>query len=1298
VMPPMPGKNWINTFGQFTGLSLFQSSEQAEDDNDEPHATARSEDMDDEVVEQSSAGVRKRTREAHEDQSQSAKKQRKYSQEEERLVGHYNGPTPKDACRVLVPTNEQLDDDFTPGPEKATKAVRPAKPSAGAYRTKNTLNNSQPGQIGARPNRFAQVRPSLQTAKPVTRAPPPNESIGDGFDDMKYTRATPSKRRATNGAPKAQPTKKPIDITDDADEITLGEVEAVNGNRISSDSQNSVIEVGSHPLPKTVYFGSVEMRNVNQITNPPPKKKPRHDSSAQGSANNGSRDQTRPSSRQTQRSTEVDDLATPASRRFTKIMEPRSQKYGKPGVPPIDLGKGTDVGDIKAARNVKLLKETIGSMMYPPGNTKHHARGRDVENPMSVSTHARPHTESRSDTRTLPEILAHEGGQCEEPRLNTLFHRVPNSPPAATRQQQDQQHQQQQQQQQQPRQRRVKESMLVSSGNGGSNAFDDSPDQLQSSPNLSRKSANRRSSVSATRESTRHQSPTDIKPTKSTSRSMKSTSVSQPLRKAKRPSDDAPPRIPVIQIYSRGVSPLSHGDEQVELVWCERDAHFEVEMNKCPVQVLGRNEIMSIGQREASTLHYNRDSTKVILYGPSSEGRSNGWILLQFPDVISRNEFSNLLAEASKCTMTTQHVELTAKMDKMFEKQAKVVQADAEKHALKIRADNAAAKHNETKRAARRAEHRPSSEERITYEQSDGESSDHVSRFFSGPDHQPRKSTRQSKAVIERSPSPDPIAERWTQANPQTPWHQSVMYPATGARRITVDFQDLERLDEGEFLNDNIVGYALRRIEENMAPEHKSKVHFFNSYFFTSLTSKNGRKTFNYESVKKWTKQKDLFDIPYVVVPINENFHWYVAIICNLPSLKRKSAASDDRTSDTAATPSTSQQASTRPSPIRDPVVPDSQDDNDKPDAQAMEGLSIESERTSRKGSEVIVFDDDGKVASNGHADLPVQAKSGKKSKKRAAPALPKYPTDKPIIITLDSFGQAHTGQVASLKDYVAAEAMDKRGMEVGRDDMKGMTATGVPLQQNFCDCGLYLVGYVAEFAKDPEGFVNRVLTRRLDAQSDFAAFDASKKRDEIRADLLRLHGEQDAERLALKKAKRNKGPLTAVADASTLVASAGTRSSPGRAAQSISSGEKSGRALSTASNTAAPPTRDTRGSSLSVSDAALNARGKLQQAAPSEDASDIDDMESGMQVPRALTSDKPPKKAKKLAAFHTPIERGEMLDNNHDTDTIECRPREMRKVVSPELDVLSTIMNAGPPAEPLHARKKSPGSEKASP
>lgn len=36
-----------------------------------------------------------------------------------------------------------------------------------------------------------------------------------------------------------------------------------------------------------------------------------------------------------------------------------------------------------------------------------------------------------------------------------------------------------------------------------------------------------------------------------------------------------------------------------------------------------------------------------------------------------------------------------------------------------------------------------------------------------------------------------------------------------------------------------------------------------------------------YQSVRKWTSKFDLFQKKYIIVPINEHLHWYLAIICN---------------------------------------------------------------------------------------------------------------------------------------------------------------------------------------------------------------------------------------------------------------------------------------------------------------------------------------------------------------------------------------------------------------------------------
>lgn len=204
-------------------------------------------------------------------------------------------------------------------------------------------------------------------------------------------------------------------------------------------------------------------------------------------------------------------------------------------------------------------------------------------------------------------------------------------------------------------------------------------------------------------------------------------------------------------------------------------------------------------------------------------------------------------------------------------------------------------------------------------------------------------------------------------------------------------------------------------------------------------------------------------------------------------------------------------------------------------------------------------------IVSEPHRDVESTQKNGKqhdkKSKKRAAPSLRKYPTDKPTIITLDSFGVGHPGQVSTLKKYVEAEALDKRGMNAAAASIQGMTATGMPVQSNYCDCGLYLVGYVAEFAKDPEGFVNKVLSRQLDEDSNFASFDPSAKRAELRDDLLKLHAEQDQARIALKKAKKeeklkDKVGATAVTAQTSAMPAASKHPSPAPAPPQLSANQ----------------------------------------------------------------------------------------------------------------------------------------------
>lgn len=149
------------------------------------------------------------------------------------------------------------------------------------------------------------------------------------------------------------------------------------------------------------------------------------------------------------------------------------------------------------------------------------------------------------------------------------------------------------------------------------------------------------------------------------------------------------------------------------------------------------------------------------------------------------------------------------------------------------------------------------------------------------------RSSRRLKSKTISLVQQDPEFHRWTHHNPLPKWESPLIYPATGPRRTTVEVQDIDRLDDGEFLNDSIISFCLRNLEEKY-PESKDKVHIFNTFFYTALSTKSNKRSFNYDAVKRWTKNIDIFSYPFVLVPVNVSLHWFVMIICNLDKLGRK--------------------------------------------------------------------------------------------------------------------------------------------------------------------------------------------------------------------------------------------------------------------------------------------------------------------------------------------------------------------------------------------------------------------------
>ncbi|KAH9925397.1 uncharacterized protein BXZ73DRAFT_103279 [Epithele typhae] len=130
-------------------------------------------------------------------------------------------------------------------------------------------------------------------------------------------------------------------------------------------------------------------------------------------------------------------------------------------------------------------------------------------------------------------------------------------------------------------------------------------------------------------------------------------------------------------------------------------------------------------------------------------------------------------------------------------------------------------------------------------------------------------SARKSARLQPRSPSPD-LDEI------------ALVYPPLGKGAVNITRGDLKRLDAGQYLNDTLIEFGLKLWQDGLRktnPELADSVHVFNSFFYKMLSTDSINVT--YPTVRKWTSKVDIFKKKYIIVPVNEHFHWYLIIIEN---------------------------------------------------------------------------------------------------------------------------------------------------------------------------------------------------------------------------------------------------------------------------------------------------------------------------------------------------------------------------------------------------------------------------------
>jgi Ulp1 family protease len=91
----------------------------------------------------------------------------------------------------------------------------------------------------------------------------------------------------------------------------------------------------------------------------------------------------------------------------------------------------------------------------------------------------------------------------------------------------------------------------------------------------------------------------------------------------------------------------------------------------------------------------------------------------------------------------------------------------------------------------------------------------------------------------------------------------------------------MKRLNEGEYLNDNLIDYKIKVLLEQLkvTNEYKrEKIHAFSCQFYIKLTEKRNPKEM-FEMVARWTKDIDIFELDFLFVPVNIGSHWSLSVI-----------------------------------------------------------------------------------------------------------------------------------------------------------------------------------------------------------------------------------------------------------------------------------------------------------------------------------------------------------------------------------------------------------------------------------
>lgn len=327
----------------------------------------------------------------------------------------------------------------------------------------------------------------------------------------------------------------------------------------------------------------------------------------------------------------------------------------------------------------------------------------------------------------------------------------------------------------------------------------------------------------------------------------------------------------------------------------------------------------------------------------------------------------------------------------------------------------------------------------------------------------------EASELLLRSCSKDKIIKNDTNVAPKTDDNirQILIYPP-GKGGISINTEDYMCLAIDQYLNDVIIDFYLKYLHENVLDdEQRQKTHIFSSFFYNRLTTMTARQRQTekdvkltasqkrHARVKSWTKNVNLFEKDFIIIPINEQSHWFLAIIC-FPRLNGP------------VTYDTYDPVVNQPIPKKKKIIPERK-------ISLQIGNTTITPLSKREIEPVCVADDslsERDEAEGDDSDLASDESDAEGAGNNTQDEEQHQAIKQPLILIFDSLsGASRSRVVATLRDYLTCEYKAKIKEDsahvFNKFNMPGHCVK-VPQQNNFTDCGLYLLQYVEKFFKDP--------------------------------------------------------------------------------------------------------------------------------------------------------------------------------------------------------------------------------------